>query len=249
MLTLLGAIWGSFVAALCQRWPAGESIVTGRSRCDQCYLPLCAYELMPILSYVIQRGKCRRCNAAIGRDSLYTELFCASFGLLCATLFPLLSAVAVAVLGWVLLPLTILDWRHYWLPDNLVIAVAVTGLIGGGVLFGDPSLADRAIGGVTGFAALQLLRVAYSRVRGVEVMGAGDPKLLGAIGLWVGWQSLPLILLLASTFGLAHFLTRFKDSHSLNQHLPLGSYFGAATILLVCATAALDAIRLTALSG
>lgn len=249
MLTVLGAIWGSFVAALSQRWPNGESIVTGRSRCDHCQLPLRAYELVPILSYAIQRGKCRRCNAAIGRDGLYTELFCASFGLLCAALFPLLSAVAVAVLGWVLLPLTILDWRHYWLPDNLVIAVAVTGLIGGGFLPAEPNLADRAIGGIAGFAALQSLRVGYSRLRGIEAMGAGDPKLLGAIGLWVGWQSLPLILLLASTLGLAHFLTRFRNSDALKQHFPLGSYFGVATILLVCTTASLGAVRLIVNSG
>ncbi len=243
MLTVLGAIWGSFVAALCQRWPKGESIITGRSRCDHCQLPLRVYELVPILSYVIQRGKCRRCDAAIGRDSLFTELFCASLGLLCATLFPLPGAVAVAVLGWALLPLILLDWRHYWLPDNLVIVVAVTGLIGGGFLPTEPSLADRAIGGVAGFAVLQMLRLGYSRLRGIEAMGAGDPKLLGAIGLWVGWQSLPMVLLLASALGLTHFLTGFRNSNALKQHLPLGSYFGAATILLALSNAALGAIR------
>lgn len=249
MLTTLGAIWGSFVAALCQRWPEGESILTGRSRCDHCQLPLQAYELVPILSYVIQRGKCRRCAVAIGRDSLFTELFCASFGLLCAALFPFQSAVAVATLGWVLIPLIILDWRHYWLPNNLVFVVAVTGLIGGGFLPTEPTLADRAIGGVAGFAALQVLRLGYSRMRTIEAMGAGDPKLFSAIGLWVGWQSLPLILLLASGLGLTHFLTRFRDNDALEQHFPLGSYFCVATILLVCASAALDAARSAALAG
>lgn len=249
MLTVLGAIWGSFVGVLCQRWPNGESIITGRSRCDHCQLPLRAHELVPILSYLIQRGKCRRCSAVIGRDSLLIELFCASFGLICATVFPFPSAIALAALGWVLLPLILLDWRHHWLPDNLVIVVAVTGLAGGGFLPNEPGLVDRAIGGVAGFAALQLLRVVYSRLRGMEAMGAGDPKLLGAIGLWVGWQSLPLILLLASTLGLAHFLIQFRNSDALKQHFPLGSYFGVATILLACATAALGATRLSALSG
>lgn len=249
MLTALGAIWGSFVAALCQRWPEGESIVSGRSHCDHCQLPLRCYELVPILSYVLQRGKCRRCAAPIGRDSLFTELFCASFGLFCVALFPLPSAIAMAVLGWVLLPLILLDWRHYWLPDHLVIVVAVTGLVGGGFLPTEPSLADRAIGGVVGFGALQLLRVVYSRLRGIEAMGAGDPKLCGAIGLWVGWQSLPLAMLLASTIGLAHFLVRYRNTDALKQHFPLGSYFGVATILLVCVSAALDAVRLAALAG
>lgn len=247
MLTVLGAIWGSFVAALCQRLPAGESIISGRSRCDHCHQPLRAYELVPILSYLFQGGKCRRCRAPISLDSLFTELFCASFGLLCAALFPLPGAIAVAVLGWVLLPVILLDWRHYWLPDNLVIVVAATGLIGGGFLPNESNMMDRMIGGVAGFSALQVLRVVYSRLRGIEAMGAGDPKLLGAIGLWVGWQSLPLTLLLASVLGLAHFLTRFRDSDALKQHLPLGSYFGVATILL--AIAVLDATRLAALFG
>ena len=247
MLTVLGAIWGSFVAALCQRWPEDESIVPGRSHCDHCQQPLRAHELVPILSYLFQRGKCRRCAAPIGRDSLFTELVCASWGLFCAAVFPLPSAVAVAVLGWVLIPLILLDWRHYWLPDNLVIVVAITGLVGGGFLPAEPSLADRAIGSVAGFAALQLMRVGYSRLRGIEAMGAGDPKLLGAIGLWVGWQSLPFILLLASALGLAHFLTRIRDNNALKQHFPLGSYFGAATILFAFSIAALDAVRLAAL--
>ena len=139
----------------------------------------------------------------------------------------------MAILGWVLLPLILLDWRHFWLPDHLVFVVAATGLIGGGFLPSEPSLADRAIGGVVGFSALQLLRIGYSRLRGIEAMGAGDPKLLGAIGLWVGWQSLPLILLLASMLGLAHSLTRYRDSDALKQHFPLGSYFGVATMILV----------------
>lgn len=249
MLTMFGAIWGSFVAALCQRWPEGESILTGRSRCDHCRFPLRAHELVPILSYVIQRGKCRRCRAAIGRDSLFIEVFCACFGLLCAALFPLPSAVAVAVLSWALLPLILLDWRHYWLPDNLVIVVAVSGLIGGSFLLTELSIADRVIGGVAGFTALQLLRLGYTRLCGIEAMGAGDPKLFGAIGLWVGWQSLPLVLLLASTMGLAHFLTQYRSLAAGKQHFPLGSYFGAATILLTCSTAALGAIRLAAPAG
>lgn len=232
MLTVLGAIWGSFVAALCQRWPNGKSIVAGRSRCDHCQQPLRGYELVPILSYLFQHGKCWRCAAPIGRDSLIAELFCASFGLLCAALFPLPSAVAVATLGWVLVPLILLDWRHYWLPDNLVIVVAAIGLVGGGFLPSEPSLADRAIGGAAGFAVLQLLRTGYSRLRGIEAMGAGDPKLLGAIGLWVGWQFLPLVLLISSALGLVHFLILYRHSDALKQHFPLGSYFGFAGIVL-----------------
>ena len=115
----------------------------------------------------------------------------------------------------------------------LVVVVAVTGLLAGGYLPNESSLADRAIAGLGGFAALQLLRVSYSRLRGIEAMGAGDPKLLGAIGLWVGWQWLPLVLLLASALGLTHFLTKFKTLTAVQEHLPLGSYIGVATILLV----------------
>ena len=230
-LFILGAIWGSFAAALCARWPQGESIVVGRSRCDHCRQALRAYELVPILSFAFQGGSCRRCAQPIGRDSLYVELFCAVFGACCAVLFSPSNALAVAAMGWLFVPLILLDWRHFWLPNPLVIVLAICGLFAGGQLQNAPGLTDQLIGGVAGYGTLQLIRLCYSRSRGIEAMGAGDPKLLGAIGLWVGWQQLPFILLLSSLLGLIHILLRWRTIKLPTTQLPLGSYMGCATIM------------------
>jgi leader peptidase (prepilin peptidase) / N-methyltransferase len=230
-LFVFGAIWGSFASALCGRWAQGESIVMGRSRCDHCRQALRAFELVPILSFAFQGGVCRRCAQPIGRDSLYVELFCATFGAGCALLFAPLNAVAAAAMGWLLVPLILLDWRHFWLPDPLIIVLAGCGVFAGGLLMNAPSLTEQLIGGAAGYAALQLIRLGYSRLRGVEAMGAGDPKLLGAIGLWVGWPALPFILLLSSLIGLIHMVLQWRTVKLSTTQLPLGSYMGCATII------------------
>lgn len=230
-LTLLGAIWGSFAAALCHRWPAGEGIVKGRSRCDNCNAQLRAYELVPILSYALQAGKCRHCAAPIGPASVLIEGLCAALGLLCGTLFAPLAALATAVFCWLLVPLALLDWRHYWLPDRLILVLAAAGLALGNLLPTEPELSPRITGAVAGYAVLQLLRWAYGHFRKVDAMGAGDPKLFAAIGLWVGWQPLAPVMLIASVLGLLHFLTRFRFADRDNTQLPLGSYMAASAML------------------
>lgn len=228
-MAVLGAIWGSFAAALCQRWPNGESVVKGRSRCDGCKATLRAYELVPIVSYLIQSGQCRRCGANIGRTSIATELACASLGLIAAVCFQGYAMVATALLFWLLVPLFILDWQHLWLPDSLVLTLALFGVLVGEVAMGT-SLQDRLIGGAAGFASLEAIRQGFRKLRRVEGMGGGDPKLLGAIGLWMGWQALPMILLIASIVGILYFLFRPSQSSTPTVHLPLGSFLAMATV-------------------
>ena len=120
-----------------------------------------------------------------------------------------------------------LDARHYWLPDALTAAVAVGGLLLGGLATG-ASLPDRLAGGAAGFLALALIAMAYSRFRGREGMGAGDPKLLGAIGLWTGWAALAPILVVASLSGLALALAQRRGAA---ERMPLGALIAAAAVL------------------
>jgi leader peptidase (prepilin peptidase)/N-methyltransferase len=231
---LLGAIWGSFIAALCVRWPNGETIVTGRSRCDHCDVTLAAHELIPVLSHLMQRGRCRHCGNPIGRSSLLIELACAVLGLIATFLFSGYTAFAVALFFWLLVPLAILDWRHLWLPDSLIIVLGVAGLLLGGYA-SDAPLDARLIGGAAGFAALQLIRTFYLTLRGVDGMGGGDPKLLGAIGLWIGWQGLPVIVMLASAIGLACYLIGQRSKSVDPVRLPLGTFLTLAAGFFVAA--------------
>jgi leader peptidase (prepilin peptidase)/N-methyltransferase len=230
-LALLGAVWGSFIAALCSRWPNGESIGAGRSRCDHCATNIAAYDLIPIVSFILLKGKCRACGKEIGALPLIFEVTAILVGTFPILFLSPIQAVGAAVFGWLLLPLVFLDWRHFWLPDRLLILLAIAGPLAGLLLNPSVTWFDRAVGMAAGFVSLEAIRVGFKRWRGYEGMGAGDPKLFGALGIWVGWQALPMILLGASAIGLGLILvTRTRRTQSRNL-LPFGSYLCGAAYL------------------
>lgn len=231
-LFILGAIWGSFVAALCSRWPKGESVAIGRSRCDQCRANISAYDLIPIVSYLLLKAKCRNCGQAIGVAPIVTELAAASIGAIPLLFLPHSQAIAAAIFGWFLLPLVILDYRHLWLPDRLTILLAMVGCIVGPMLSPSIDLVDRMIGLMAGFLSLEIVRQVYKQLRRHDGMGAGDPKIFGVIGIWIGWQMLPITLLLAVTFGLVWVCSMRAVRRDSGVALPLGSYLAVAAYLV-----------------
>ena len=179
-LALLGAVWGSFIAALCSRWPNGESIGAGRSRCDHCATNIAAYDLIPIASFILLKGKCRACGKEIGALPLIFEVTAILVGTFPILFLSPIQAVGAAVFGWLLLPLVFLDWRHFWLPDRLLILLAIAGPLAGLLLNPSVTWFDRAVGMAAGFVSFEAIRVGFKRWRGYEGMGAGDPKLFGA---------------------------------------------------------------------
>ena len=146
LLGALGAIFGSFIATIVIRWPAGRSIATGRSACDACGRTLSAAELVPLLSALASRGKCRSCGATI--DSLHwrIEVVALAIGASAGLLLPIEAALAAAVFGWLLLGLASLDMTAFWLPDELTLTLALAG-IAVGLLGIGPGMTDRLIGG------------------------------------------------------------------------------------------------------
>jgi leader peptidase (prepilin peptidase) / N-methyltransferase len=224
---LLGAIVGSFLATLVLRWPQGRGL-GGRSSCDGCQAALRWFELVPVLSFAVQRGRCRRCGDRIAAQHPAIELLCALVGALALWRTPGIEGAMGALFGWLLVALGALDLRHFWLPDRLTAAVALLGVAGCFASLGPPAL-DRAIGGVAGFALLWVIGAGYKQVRGREGLGAGDPKLFGAIGLWIGWQALPLVLLGASAAGLGMALMlMLRQRVTATTRLPLGTLMAAA---------------------
>lgn len=218
-----GAIVGSFIATLVLRWPQGEQAATGRSRCDGCGVAIRPADLIPIWSRFRLKGCCRACGAAIDPLHGRVELAAAAIGGLALAIAPTMSGAMLALFGWLLLPSIILDWRHFWLPDRLTALLAVVGL-GAGHMLGIP-LQDRLIGGAAGWGALAALGFAYRHLRQREGLGRGDPKLFGAIGLWIGWAPLAPMLALAAALGLAFALRRGLSS---KDPLPFGPMIGAA---------------------
>lgn len=227
-LGVLGAIAGSFLATLVVRWPEGRTL-GGRSACDACGRTLGAAELVPVVSAAASRGRCRGCCARINPVHGGVELACAAVGALAGWIAPDVEGAAGAAVGWLLVALAVLDWRAFWLPDRLVLPLALLGLIGG-VAGLEPRLEDRLIGGVTGFALLWAVAWGYRRWRGREGLGGGDPKLFGAIGLWLGWRVLPALLLVAGLVGLGVVLFRAATGRRMaaTDALPLGALLAVA---------------------
>jgi leader peptidase (prepilin peptidase) / N-methyltransferase len=199
-LGLLGLILGSFLATLVIRWPEDRPVARGRSACDGCGKTLRAHELVPVVSFVLQRGRCRGCGAAIAPGHLAIELAAGAIGVTAGLLAPNVAGACGALFGWLLLTLAALDLAAFWLPNRPTLALA--GLALGGLTGTEPLLGERLAGGVAGFAALWLVAAGYRATRGREGLGGGDPKMFGAIGLWLGWQALPAVLLASCLFGL-----------------------------------------------
>lgn len=197
----MGAIIGSFLAVLILRLPEGRPVMGGRSMCDRCGRRLSPLELVPLFSALALRGRCRECGARIDPLHWRIELACAAIGGLALAVAPGISGVGWAVLGWMLLTLAVLDWRHFWLPDLLTLPLVFLGFTLA-LWTTDVTMPDRIIGASGGYLALLGVALGYRALRGREGLGLGDAKLLGALGAWFGWQALPFILLAASMTAL-----------------------------------------------
>ena len=228
-LGVLGAVFGSFIAALVIRWPQGRSVMRGRSACDACGRTLHAGELVPLLSFVVQRGRCRGCGAAIDPRHVGIELAGAAIGFAAGLVSPGVGGCAGAVFGWLLLALAALDLTAFWLPDRLTGLLAVAGIAAGAAGL-DPPIGDRAIGGIAGYATLAGIAWGYKATRHRDGMGGGDPKLLGAIGLWLGWRMLPAVLVIASLIGLGVALFAHLTGRGMTRTtaLPFGAMLAVA---------------------
>jgi leader peptidase (prepilin peptidase)/N-methyltransferase len=183
----------------------------GRSRCPACGATLEARDLVPLGSWLLAGGRCRHCGGRLGAWYPLVELGAAAVGGLSLGLLPAPEAWLAALLGWWLLALALIDIRSWLLPDALTLPLLAAGLLlAAWGEFGGPrpsptgvTLAGSLVGAAAGFSALAGIGYAYLRWRGREGLGLGDAKLLAAAGAWLGAATLPWVVLLAATAGLA----------------------------------------------
>lgn len=206
---LLGACVGSFLATLARRAPEGwRGMAWGRSRCPTCRHPLAAVELVPLLSWLRQRGRCRHCGGTISPWYPGVEAAAAAIGGLAAALLPPAEAAAAALLGWWLLALATIDLVAWILPDRLTLPLIAAGLLlafaGEGAGLPAPATPASALAGAAlGYLSLAAIAWGYRKLRGREGLGLGDAKLFAAAGAWLGAERLPIVLLTAALIGLA----------------------------------------------
>ncbi len=249
---LLGLIIGSFLNVLIHRlpimldrdWtaqsremlglppePAGATynLLLPHSECPHCAHKIRAWENIPVVSYLMLRGKCSSCRAKISLRYPLVELATGILSAFVVYHFGLgWEAAAFLVLTWGLLAMSLIDADHQLLPDVLVLPLLWLGLIVNGQgLF--TNLYDALWGAVAGYLSLWLVYWAFKLITGKEGMGYGDFKLLAMLGAWGGWQILPLTILLSSLVGavLGVIMLRMRNAQT-STPIPFGPYLAIA---------------------
>ena len=180
------------------------NLATPRSRCPACGTLITAWQNIPVISYLILRGRCAACGTRISPRYPAIELLTGILTLLLGFHFGGISVLLLAVLvfTWVLLSLTMIDIDTMLLPDNLTLPLLWLGLLCN--LFGMfTDLQSAVIGAMAGYGVLWSVFWMFKLITGKEGMGYGDFKLLAALGAWLGWQSLPMVIILSSFVGAA----------------------------------------------
>jgi len=227
---LLGCAFGSFADCAAMRLVSGESVLTGRSHCDQCGHVLGPLDLIPLVSWMVQRGRCRYCGAKIPAECFVTELFSGLVCMLIVYRFDVSLLSLRILLLWVILLILSLTDLHAWIiPDRLIllgtILYVVTALflkesfsaMGKGILFGS------VLGG-----GMLVLSMVFDRITGKESLGGGDIKLFFMTGLYLtsAWELL-FYLILSCMIGLIFAAVR------RTERLPFGPSIAAACMVML----------------
>ncbi|MGL5948077.1 MAG: prepilin peptidase [Aeromonas sp.] len=224
--------WRHDYAELMGETPAPSTrynLLLPRSRCPQCDTQLSARENIPLLSWLWQRGRCRHCQTPIAARYPLVELGTALLSMIVASQLPVgWITLAALLLTWALIALTCIDVDHLLLPDEITLPLLWLGLLVN--LWNDPAaLNDAVIGAAVGYLVLWSLYWLFKLTTGKEGMGYGDFKLLAALGAWLGWQALPIVLLLSSLAGaLIGIAMVLVKRHERSHPIPFGPYLAIA---------------------
>ncbi|MEI6427103.1 MAG: prepilin peptidase [Pseudanabaena sp. ELA607] len=244
MALILGACVGSFLNVVVYRIPAGLSLVHPPSRCPHCHHPLQPWDNIPIFGWILIGGKCRYCRSPVSWrypavETLTGLLFAALAGAMGNQVNPITLLFYGAFAAW-LLALALIDLDTMTLPDRLTKSGLMLGLVfqlyrglnqyggtnwAGALLFG--------IGGmVTGLWLLDLVRIGARELMGKEAMGGGDPKLAAMIGMWLGWQQIWLVIMVASLLGMIAGLGQML-ARRRSAPFPFGPWLSMGALLVL----------------
>jgi leader peptidase (prepilin peptidase) / N-methyltransferase len=212
------------------------SLSTPGSACPACKAPIKAWQNIPVMSWLLLRGRCAACKAPISPRYPLVELATGLLSAWVAWHFGFGAAAACGLLiTWSLIALSGIDIDHQLLPDGITLPLMWAGLLASvivGPLAGSPipvSAPDALIGAASGYVSLWLVFHAFRLISGKEGMGYGDFKLFAALGAWLGWKLLPLVILLSAftgaVIGILMIVLRGRDR---NVPMPFGPYLAAA---------------------
>lgn len=231
-VALGGLVVGSYLNVVVHRLPRGLSTVRPASCCPACEAPIKAYDNIPVLSYLLLRGRCRTCAAPISLRYPLVEVATATLFVACALIFGWsLQAVAAALFCSLMVALGLIDLEHMILPDKLTLPGIALGLALQPWIDG-VTLLDALIGTLIGAGALILLINVWFWLREEEGMGLGDVNLMALIGAFLGWKGVLLALFSGALAGaLVGLLLMAVRRLALTSKLPFGTFLAVGALV------------------
>jgi len=230
LAAFLGLLFGSLASALSHRLPRGLPVFADRSRCPACGTPLTPLDLVPLLSWLLNRGRCRHCGAGVSWRYPVIELTTAAIfvaALAAGGGSPLLTAT-LALTGFALVVIVVADLEERIIPDAMVILLLIAGLAW---RWQAGDWIDGLAGAATGLLLSLGLRWAFLRWRGVDALGLGDVKFLGVAGIYLGVTDLAHFLVLAGVGGMVLGLVWRRLGHG--EVFPFGPALCASLAVLL----------------
>ncbi len=225
--------WAAECSEHCGQEPASAEVfnlVLPRSRCPQCGHQIRWYENIPVLSYLVLRGKCSACRAPISLRYPLVELATGALFVWCIGHWGLTWAgLAWCGFAAAIVALAFIDWDTTLLPDDITLPLLWAGLMAAALQWTQVALATAVWGAALGYVSLWLIYWAFKLLTGKEGMGYGDFKLFAALGAWFGWPALVPIILMASVIGaMVGIALKFSSGLREGVYVPFGPFLAAA---------------------
>ena len=233
---VLGALWGSFANVCIYRLPIEKGVVSGRSFCPKCTNLITWKDNIPIISFLLLNGKCRKCKKKISSQYLIVEIISILIFLAIYFIYGVsITTLLLMILGLSFLIIFFIDFKHYIIPNVITFSMMLLGFIKSFVpdlhpMF--PNYLNSLIGGIFGYGIIWSIILFYKQVRKKEGMGLGDAKLLSAIGFWFGWFSIPFVIFLSSIIALLSVApSLINKSRKFSSQIPFGPYIILGTLI------------------
>jgi len=232
----MGGLWGSFANVCIHRLPKEQNVVSGRSHCPKCKKKIFWYDNIPLLSYFLLNGKCRKCKKKISIQYILVEFISIFLFVNIYYLYGIsLTSILLMILGLSFIIIFFIDLKHFIIPNLITFPMMALGFAKSfdpnlNSIF--PNYINSLIGGIFGYGIIWLIIFFYKQIRNKEGMGLGDAKLFAVIGFWFGWISLPFIIFLSSAIALISVVPDLlKNSKKLSSQIPFGPYIILGTIV------------------
>lgn len=205
------------------------NLATPRSHCPKCGEQLRILDNLPLLSWLLLRGRCRFCQEAIAAKYPLVELSAVLLGLAVVGVYGYsVQSLFYCGFAWTLLTLLLIDYDTGLLPDPITQPLLWAGLLAN-LFYPLVSIQDAVLGAVMGYTSLWLVFWGFKLLTGKDGMGYGDFKLLAALGAWLGWQALPQLLMIAAVIGLLYALYRvLAGKQTISNAIPFGPFLAVA---------------------